>query len=114
MKMRFKGSSGITDFSYRLADVNPVVALLFARVGPNRFYGIRIAKAYESTEMWYKVNRIGAKIFLGYGAVMLAVEVVAAFISTNLRLTFAPLLIGNLLLTLASIVHVLIACNRIN
>jgi hypothetical protein len=26
--------------------------LLFARVGPNRFYGIRIPKAYESTEMW--------------------------------------------------------------
>jgi len=84
------------------------VPLLFNKLGPNRFYGIRIAKAYESTEMWYKVNRIGAKIFLRYGVVMLAVGVVAAFISTNLRLTFAPLLIGNSLLTLASIVHVLI------
>ena len=26
------------------------IPLLFDRIGPNRFYGFRIAKAYESTE----------------------------------------------------------------
>ena len=41
------------------------IPLLFNRIGPNWFYGVRIPKAYESTEMWYKVNRLGAKVFLG-------------------------------------------------
>jgi uncharacterized membrane protein len=49
------------------------VPLLLDKIGPNWFYGFRIARAYKSTEMWYKVNRIGAKVFVGYGVIMLAI-----------------------------------------
>lgn len=90
------------------------IPLPFDRIGPNRFYGFRIARAYESTEMWYKVNRIGAKVFVGYGVIMLAIGLIAWFVSLNVRLRFEPLLIGDMLLVLVSLVHVLIVCNRVN
>ena len=90
------------------------IPLLFDQIGPNRFYGVRIPKAYESTELWYKVNRLGAKVFLAYRIAMVAVGVVLWLVSSRIGLEFAPLLIGNLLLTLVSFVHVLVACSRVS
>ena len=90
------------------------IPLLFNKIGPNWFYGIRIPKAYESTEMWYKVNRVGAKVFLGYGVIMFAVGTIAWLVSLNVPLTLEPVLIGDLLLALVSPVHVLVVCNRVN
>ena len=90
------------------------IPLLFDKIRPNRFYGIRIPKAYESVELWYRVNRLGAKVFLAYGVVMVAIGAVAWLVSLRVSLKFTPLLIGNLLLTLVSFTHVLVACNRVN
>ena len=90
------------------------IPLLFDRIGPNRFYGFRIARAYELTAMWYKVNRSGAKIFVGYGIVMLAIGLIAWFASLSVLLRFEPLLVVNLLLVLVSLVHAMVACNRVN
>jgi uncharacterized membrane protein len=90
------------------------IPLLFDKIGPNWFYGFRIARAYKSTEMWYKVNRVGAKLFVGYGIIMLAIGTVAWFVSLNVPLTFEPLLIGDLLVVLISLGHALVMCNRVN
>jgi uncharacterized membrane protein len=87
--------------------------LLFNRIGPNCFYGVRIPKAYESTEMWYKVNRLGAKVFLGYGVTMLAIGAILWFVSMIVPLTPGALGIGNVLLILISVVHVLTVCSRV-
>jgi uncharacterized membrane protein len=88
--------------------------LLFNRIGRNWFYGVRIPKAYESAEMWYKVNRLAAKVFLGYGVIMLAIGALLWFVSIIVPLTPGALGIGNVLLILISVVHVLIVCNRVS
>jgi len=90
------------------------VPLLLDKIGPNWFYGFRIGRAYKSTEMWYKVNRIGAKVFVGYGVIMLAIGTIAWVVSLSVPLTFEPLLIDNLLLVFVSLVHALVVCNRVN
>ena len=87
--------------------------LLFNRIGPNWFYGVRIPKAYESTEMWYKVNRLGGKVFLAYGTIMLAIGAILWSVSTIVPLTPGALGIGNVLLILISVVHVLAVCSRV-
>jgi hypothetical protein len=87
--------------------------LLFNRVGPNWFYGIRIPKAYESTEMWYKVNRPVAKLLFGYGVIMLAIGAILWFVSIVVPLTPGALGIGNELLILISVVNVLTVCSRV-
>ncbi|HEX6563658.1 MAG TPA: SdpI family protein [Chthoniobacterales bacterium] len=90
------------------------IPLLFNRIGPNWFYGVRIRKAYESTEMWYKVNRLGAKFFLGYGIVLLAIGAILWFASIVVPLTPGALGIGNVLLILTSVVHLLTVCSRVS
>jgi uncharacterized membrane protein len=89
------------------------IPLLFNKVGPNWFYGVRIPKAYESDEMWYKVNHLGAKVFLRYGVVMLAIGAILWFVSIMVPLMPRALGIGNFSLILISVVHVLIVCSRV-
>jgi uncharacterized membrane protein len=89
------------------------IPLLFNRIGPNWFYGVRVPKAYESPEMWYKVNRLGAKVFLGYGIIMLGIGAILWFVSIIVPLTPGALGIGNILLILISVVHVLTVCSRV-
>ena len=89
------------------------IPLLFNRIGPNWFYGVRISKAYESEEMWYKVNRLGAKVFIGYGATLLVVGAILWLVSIIVSLTPGALGIGNLLLILISVVHVLTVSSRV-
>ncbi len=46
---------------------------LALRVVPmNRWYGIRIPKAYESEENWYEINAYGGKLLLVYGLALVA------------------------------------------
>jgi uncharacterized membrane protein len=93
--------------------ISASMPLLFNRIGPNWLCGVRIPKAYESTEMWYKVNRLGAKVFLGYGVTMLAIGAILWFVSMIVPLTPGALGIGNVLLILISVVHVLTVCSRV-
>ncbi len=37
------------------------VPLLRGSIGPNNYYGMRIAKSFESESNWYAINRYGAK-----------------------------------------------------
>ena len=40
------------------------IPMVRGQVAPNRWYGIRIKKAFESDEAWYAINRYGGKILL--------------------------------------------------
>jgi hypothetical protein len=43
------------------------IPLWLGKIPPNRLYGIRIPRAFESTELWYKVNALGGGIMILYG-----------------------------------------------
>jgi SdpI/YfhL protein family len=50
--------------------------LLLGRVGPNRFYGVRIRKAFSSDENWYRINAFGARCFLRFATAALGLGIV--------------------------------------
>lgn len=56
------------------------IPLLLARVPPNGWYGVRFPKSFESDEIWYEINRYGARLLLYASVVLFAVGVVAFFV----------------------------------
>jgi hypothetical protein len=44
--------------------------LLKEKIRMNKFYGFRIKKAFQSDELWYKINKYGAGQFI-YGSIFL-------------------------------------------
>jgi magnesium transporter len=94
--------------------VSTCIPLLLRKIPPNSLYGIRIPKAYESPELWYKVNAKGGRILIVYGAIMVATGLILLF--TGDRLGFRPVyaLIGLAALIAVSVIHVLVATYRSN
>jgi len=89
------------------------IPLWVGKIPPNRLYGIRIPKAFELSELWYKVNTLGGGIMILYGATMLCVGAVLFFLSKRVTVDFNLSVIGLFVLIGASVVHILFACNRI-
>ncbi|WP_369572131.1 SdpI family protein [Acidithiobacillus sp. IBUN Pt1247-S3] len=54
--------------------------LFFMKIPPNGFYGIRIAKAYESEESWYNVNKIGGGKVVVAGVILMVCAVLLLFV----------------------------------
>jgi uncharacterized membrane protein len=50
--------------------------LLFRKVRPNHWYGVRVPAAFVSTENWYLVNEFGAKRLLGFSLFLLVLGLV--------------------------------------
>jgi hypothetical protein len=46
------------------------IPLILRKVPMNRYYGIRIPKAFKSDENWYDINAYGGKVFLAYGLLL--------------------------------------------
>jgi hypothetical protein len=46
------------------------IPLVLRKVPRNRYYGIRLPKAFESDRYWYEINAYGGKIFLVYGLLL--------------------------------------------
>jgi len=82
--------------------------MLFGLVRPNRFYGIRVAAAFESEQNWYTINRFGGSRLLRFGMV---VGITGLLLQQNSQLPFwVPILclfgtLVLLLLTIQSIKH---------
>jgi hypothetical protein len=47
------------------------VPLVLRQVPMNRYYGIRMPKAFISEKNWYEVNAYGGKLFLAFGLTLL-------------------------------------------
>ena len=47
------------------------IPLLQGKIKRNALYGIRTPKAFESDELWFKINRYGARQMMGGAAVMM-------------------------------------------
>lgn len=64
-----------------LVTIGLCVPLYRGEIGMNRWYGIRLPWAFESEEMWFKVNRVGGRLGIVcgtvYGALMAGLAVVA-------------------------------------
>ncbi len=54
--------------------------LVYRKIPMNGFYGVRIAKAFESDEAWYRINEAGGKMLLRWSVVFLIPAVVKFFI----------------------------------
>lgn len=108
--------------SIRLAMSNLIVALIVIgvciplvrdAVKMNRYYGIRIAKAFESEENWYKINRYGAWWMIACSLVLLLVGVVTFFVpvGSNAGLKVACLLAP--LILLVPIIPIMVYAKKI-
>jgi len=89
--------------------------LIMNKIRPNHFYGIRIAKAFRSKELWYQINHTGGKILAVYGIIMSVMGIALFGISKiwEVDLQLFPIIFYVGLLGLAFI-HTLIVCNRIS
>lgn len=56
------------------------IPLVRRKIGPNGWYGFRIAKAFESEENWYRINEYGGRQMIKWSAVIILIGVVALFI----------------------------------
>lgn len=41
--------------------------LLYEKIGPNPFYGFRFRKSFKSREIWYTINKYGARRLMWSG-----------------------------------------------
>lgn len=56
------------------------VPLLQGRIKPNGLYGMRLPKSFESEANWFKINRFGARKFIGWSLVLMLLGIVACFL----------------------------------
>ncbi len=56
------------------------VPLVRGRVAPNRWYGARWRRAFESEELWYAINRHAGRRLLVWSAVVALVGVAALLV----------------------------------
>jgi hypothetical protein len=53
------------------------------KIGPNAFVGFRIQKAFESDELWYKINKYGAERMSRWAAALVILGPISALIPFN-------------------------------
>ena len=59
------------------------IPTLLNKIKMNKYYGIRIKKAFESEENWYKINSYGSKIFILWTVIVLVIEVLLILFFSN-------------------------------
>lgn len=67
---------GLTHLCVGLLLVVISVPLILERIPMNRFYGVRIAKAFESDAHWYAINAFGGRVLAWAGAITALLGVV--------------------------------------
>jgi len=63
-----------------LVTIAVCVPLLRGKIRRNGVYGIRIPKSFESDEVWFQINRYGAKQMMIWAAGLMALGVGAMFL----------------------------------
>lgn len=70
--MTIQEKTAITLAALGLLVVLVSLPLYFGRIKRNVIYGFRIAKAFESEENWYRINRHGARGLILWGLLLAA------------------------------------------
>ncbi|QXD14526.1 SdpI family protein [Rhodocaloribacter litoris] len=71
---------GLTNVLCALLGIGLSLPLLRGRVKPNRLYGVRFRKAFESEALWYDINRYGARRMIFWSTVLLLIGLAAFFV----------------------------------
>ena len=58
--------------------------LIFGKIPMNSIYGFRFSKAFESDELWYRINAFGGKQLLLWSTVLVATGIVKWFVMDRL------------------------------
>lgn len=77
------------------------IPLVSRSVAPNKFYGIRIDKAFESDALWYDVNEYGGWAMIVAASIILLGNILLFFLGKNLKVgaytgIFVAILLGSL------------------
>ncbi|MFH2137250.1 MAG: SdpI family protein [Candidatus Omnitrophota bacterium] len=65
---------------YGLLMVALCLPLLKRKIKMNRWYGMRLPKAFKSEENWYKINEYGGKIFIYWSIPIVLIGMVMFFL----------------------------------
>lgn len=87
--------------------------LFLGKVGPNRWYGLRVERTLANTELWYKANRILGFDLIVAGTVILIVSILTLVVDLK---SVPPQKINLLVLVIAvgcAIAHSLFALSRL-
>jgi SdpI/YfhL protein family len=103
----------LTNIAVALLLIGLNIPLLKGKIKMNNFYGMRIGRSFESDEMWYKINKFGAKRFIIWSFPLLIVGIVSIFMNpfsepVSVFLTFMPCL-----LIIIPTIQVLLYSNRL-
>jgi hypothetical protein len=75
------------------------VPLVLRMIPRNRFYGIRIPKAFKSDPNWYDINAYGGKLLLVYGVLLTGFGLVGRDLAPSpTSIWMAAFIVGPLLL----------------
>ena len=71
---------GISNLSLGLLLIVLSIPLIKRKVKMNHFYGVRIAKAFESEENWYQINAYGGRRLVAWSVVLAVIGVITFFL----------------------------------
>jgi hypothetical protein len=71
---------GLTNICTGLMLMAVCAPLAKRKVKMNRWYGMRLPKAFTSDENWYKINEYGGKLFMGWSIPIVLGGVVLFFL----------------------------------
>lgn len=81
-----------------LATTAMAIPLILRKVPMNRYYGIRIPKAFQSDDNWYDINAYGGKVLLIYGLFLILFGITAQGLAPSPTSIFmAVFIVGPLL-----------------
>jgi magnesium transporter len=113
LNTNFSAGSAATFIISGIIFISTCIPLVLRKIPPNGLYGVKVPKAYESPELWYKVNARGGRIMIVYGAIMAAIGLILLFTGERLGLRPVYMLIGLAALIAISVIHVLVATDRV-
>lgn len=91
------------------------IPLAAEKIGPNRWWGLRVAKTLSNNEVWYEANKVLGYDLVLAGAAILVISILLIFIDPRVRRL--PVSRINVVVFLASIgsavTHSLLALRRL-
>ncbi len=69
-------SFGLCNVVIAVVAILSSVPLLRGRIKMNRWFGIRVPKAFKSDENWYRVNRYGSRALIWWSIPILVIGIV--------------------------------------
>lgn len=88
------------------------VPLVLRRVPMNRWYGVRVRKAFVSDSNWYELNAYGGRLLLGSGALLIVFGYLGADAAPPPTSLWAPVYLAAPLLLLIPVCALIAAFAR--